>query len=127
MGLHVIQPFVPAPDREPVVNADLGFRLLALLGHGLIDRVVGGAAMHGGLEENRFAVRSPLGRSGSERKLSQAARLPAADGDDINLADLVTVAFGTEGDLGAVWTPGRAGLLPFCGRQAARGLAAIAR
>ena len=83
--------------------------------------------MHGRLKEDRFAIRTPLRSACAEGKLGQRARLSSADSDDVNLGNVVTLAFGIERDLGAVWTPGRVGLLAFCGRQAARGRAAIAR
>ncbi len=125
VGLQVVEPAVPLPDRERVIRPDLVLLILALLGDLLVCLVVGRAGIDGGLHGERRAIGAELRRASAGGEGGDAPRLAAVrDVEQIDLRHVVALALGREGDGLAVRRPrdvrlGRLGVRDLPRRRAA--------
>ena len=124
--LGVVEPAVPAPDGEAVVDAHLRSGVLALGRDLAVGLRVGGAGIDAALVEERPSVRTPAGRPRRQRRGAHPARLaPARHVEDVDLRHLVVLTLGREGQAAAVRAPRRPRLASPARGQAARGRARV--
>src|SRR5688572_16001405 len=102
MTLGIIQPAVPAPGRKIIIDADLRFRFLAFFRDVLVGGIIPCATINASLEKDHCPIGTPTRGGAAERCFGKAARFTAGEIEDINLARVIALAPGAEGDLAAV-------------------------
>ena len=120
MGLAIVEPVVPVADLGLVEGARRHLGVLALLLPLRLLVPAGEVRPDPADEGEPAAVREPLRGRGSGRDLRQAAGLAPAHGQQVDLAVLVALALGLEGDPLPVGAPGRARLASLVRGQGAR-------
>ncbi len=121
VGPCLVEPLVPATDRERLVAADLRLRLLALGGQLAVAFEVRRPRVDGALVGDRRSVRAPERTASGERRRRDAPSLTAGgEIEHVHLRDLVVVALRREREPPAVGAPRRRALARATGRQPPR-------